>query len=102
MRRIYTQQDLDNCKRTILEAIDAYSVPPREDAAGGIWTMTDAEFKESLRAAREEAWEEGLIAGVSHFGQMSAPPNPYADRKMTPAEVEEWRKTCPYPEALGK
>lgn len=23
-------------------------------------------------------------------------------RKLTPTEIEEWRNTCPYPEALGK
>ncbi len=28
----------------------------------GVWTMTEAEFKESLRAAKQEAWEEGATA----------------------------------------
>ena len=27
---------------------------------------------------------------------------PPADRRqLTPAEIEEWRRTCPHPEALG-
>jgi len=48
-----------------------------EDRRNGIWTMTDAEFQEELRKAREVAWDDGMITGVSHFGQMQAPPNPH-------------------------
>lgn len=43
-----------------------------------------------------QAWEEGKDAGLNGGWD-----NPYEDRLMTPAEVEEWRKTCPHPEALG-
>lgn len=90
-----------NCEQVL--AFDAETSAARndDDQRDGILTMTESEFQEELRKAREEAWEEGTIVGVMHFGQMQAPLNPYAERKMTPAEIEEWRKTCPYPEDLG-
>jgi hypothetical protein len=59
-------------------------------------------------------WDEGAnvawaASGEGYNGEYPDPgepfdaePNPYRERKMTPEEIEEWRKTCPYPEALGQ
>lgn len=75
--------------------------------------MTESEFAEAIRAAKEAGWDEGAnvaweASGEGFNGEFPDPgepfdaePNPYRERKMTPAEIEEWRRTCPYPEALG-
>lgn len=71
----------------------------REVPEEATYTMTEAEYAEALQGARKLAWDEGWDAAA---GWPQVEENPYAERKMTPAEIEEWRKTCPYPEALGQ
>lgn len=46
----------------------------QQQATEGIWTMTESEFAESLRSAKEQAWEEGWQAGA---GWPQIEDNPY-------------------------
>jgi hypothetical protein len=43
----------------------------------GIWTMTESEFAEALRAAHEKGWEEGWQGGA---GWPQIEDNPYKQK----------------------
>jgi hypothetical protein len=50
-------------------AMPIATTPVAANDGGGVWTMTDAEFQEALREAREEAWTEGATAGWKQSGE---------------------------------